>query len=145
MTTASNPSQLRDSWLTRLTDLVQSVLSWADELGWSTRRIEVPLNDSELGKYKAPALLMQEDAVRILLEPVARSAPGAEGVVDLYLMPAYDDIASLYFYDGQWHVHYMFPGTPTVATTREAEGRPLTMDTLREVLVEMKKNAAQQI
>jgi hypothetical protein len=56
-------------------------------------------------------------------------------------MPAYDDIASLYFYEADWHVHYMFPGTPTVATIRDSEARPLTMDSLREVLEEMKKHA----
>ena len=75
---------------------MQTVQTWADALGWSTRQIEVTLTDSQIGKYKAPALLLQEDAIRILLEPIGRSAPGAEGVVDLYLMPAYDDIASLY-------------------------------------------------
>jgi hypothetical protein len=29
---------------------------------------------------------------RELLEPIGRPAPGIEGIVDLYLMPAYDDI-----------------------------------------------------
>ena len=42
------------------------------------------------------------------MEPVARSSPGIEGLVDLYLLPAYDDIASLYHYSGKWHVHYYF-------------------------------------
>lgn len=141
MSATSNLDRVRDEWLECLSELVRRVQSWAVELGWSTRQIEVSLSDSELGKYKAPALLIQEDAIRILLEPIARSAPGAEGVVDLYLMPAYDDIASLYSYEGDWHLHYMFPETPTVATIRDAEARPLTMDSLREVLEEMKKNA----
>lgn len=141
MSTAPDLDQLRDEWLQRLSDLIQMIQSWADNLGWSTRQIEVTLSDSQLGKYKAPALLIQEDAIRILLEPIARSAPGAEGVVDLYLMPGYDDIASLYFCEGGWNVHYMFPGTPTVATIRDAEARPLTRDSLREVLEEMKQNA----
>ncbi len=49
---------------------------------------------------KRPALLMQEGpSAGLILEPIARSAPGADGVVDLYLLPAYDDIASLYFYN----------------------------------------------
>jgi hypothetical protein len=100
------------------------------------------MEDSEIGTYKAPALLLQKDLVRILLEPIARSAPGTEGVVDLYLMPAYDDIASLYFYDGDWQLHYMSPTSPTVSTIRDAEHRPLTKDTLRSVLDEMSNNAA---
>lgn len=141
MSSASQSDQLRDDWLARLSGLIQTVQDWAVELGWSTRQLEVTLTDSQIGKYKAPALLLQEDAIRILLEPIARSAPGAEGVVDLYLMPAYDDIASLYLYDNGWHVHYMFPGTPTVGTIRDAESKPLSQDTLREVLHEMKHNA----
>lgn len=99
------------------------------------------LNDSRLGKYKAPALLLQEDAIRVLLEPIARFAPGANGVVDLYLMPAYDDIASLYLSDSGWKLHYMFPETPTVATIRDTASKTLTKDSLREVLEEMKRNA----
>jgi hypothetical protein len=79
----------------------------------------------------------------MLLEPVARAAPGAEGVVDLYLMPAYDDIASLYFYDGDWHVHYMFPGTPTVGNMRDTKAKGLSLDTLREVLEAMKTNVVE--
>lgn len=145
MSNVSNSDQFRRQWLERLADLIQTVQSWAGELGWATRRIEVPLEDSQLGRYKAPALLIQEDSVRILLEPIASAAPGAEGVVDLYLMPEYDDIASFYFYGGGWSIHYMFPGTETVATIQEAEGRPLTRDTLRDVLEEMKRNGVQQI
>ena len=33
--------------------------------------------------YQAPALLLQKETARVLLEPVGRAAPGAEGVVDL--------------------------------------------------------------
>ena len=107
MSTASSPNQLRDEWLERLSDLVGRIQGWAEQLGWSTRQIEITLSDSELGKYQAPALLMQEEAIRILLEPIARTAPGAEGVVDLYLMPGYDDIASFYFSEGDWDVHHI--------------------------------------
>jgi hypothetical protein len=141
MTPNGSLEQLRDNWLQRLSELVDNVQTWAKEIGWATKRIEVTLSDSQIGKYKAPALLLQDDSIRILLEPIARVAPGADGVVDLYLMPAYDDIASLYLYDGNWHVHYMFPAQPTVATIRDAEAKPLSSDTLREVLEAMKENA----
>jgi hypothetical protein len=131
----------RHAWLDRLGKLVGSLAQWATEFGWSTKIIEKKMEDPEIGNYKAPALLMQEELVRILLEPVARSAPGTEGLVDLYLMPSYDDIASLYYYNGRWNVHYMFHGTPTVANIREAEAKPLTKATLRKVLDEMTANA----
>lgn len=141
MSTTPDVERLRNDWLHQLSELVDRIRHWADELDWSTRPIEVTLRDSQLGKYQAPALLMQKEAVRVLLEPVARSAPGAEGVVDLYLMPSYDDIASLYLREGDWRIHYMFPGTPTVPTISEADSRPLTKRAIQDVLEEMKKNA----
>ena len=119
-----DPGVLRDEWLNVLADLTGRVKSWAEELDWSTRQISKKMKDSRLGSYEAPALLMQKETTRVLLDPVARFVPGADGVVDLYLMPAYDDIASLYFVDGEWRLHYMFPGTPTVATISQAEAFP---------------------
>ena len=69
----------------------------------------------------------------MFLEPIARFAPGVEGVVDLYLVPAYDDIASLYFYDGGWQLHYMSPRSPTVNTFRSRE-QPLSKESFQTVL-----------
>jgi hypothetical protein len=84
--------------------------------------------------------LLQEGTVRVLLEPVSRRAPGAEGVVDLYLMPAYDDIASLYYREGNWHVQYVIPDGNERATVKEAGSEPLSKETLAVVLQEMKKH-----
>ena len=80
------------------------------------------MEDSDIGTYQAPALLLQQDTLRMLLEPIARTAPGADGVVDLYLMPAYDDIATLYFADGKWQLHYTFPD-PREAPTLHPQKR----------------------
>jgi hypothetical protein len=65
----------------------------------------------------------------VLLDPVAYDVPGAEGVVDLYLMPTYDDMASLYFENGDWKIHYAFP--PDEAETQVL---PLDEETLNQVL-----------
>src|SRR5204863_6014359 len=99
-------------------------------LDWSTRQIGKKMKDSRLGSYEAPALIMQKETIRVLLDPVARFAPGTDGVVDLYLMPAYDDIASLSFVQGEWRVHYMYPRTATAAMIEEAQSRPLSKETL---------------
>jgi hypothetical protein len=138
----NNADAIRDTWLVRLGHLVDSVDSWAKELGWSTRRIEKPMKDSRLGSYKAPGLIMQEEFIRIILDPLGHSSPGTEGVVDLYLMPAFDDIASLFFYDGAWHLHYGNSEDKTIATITEEVSRPLTKETFAEVLDELKKHAA---
>jgi hypothetical protein len=138
----SDPDELRDKWLGQLQELIKEVEGWAKEIDWSTRRIEKKMEDSQVGTYKAPALILQKETVRVLVEPIARSAPGTEGLVDLYLLPAYDDIASLYFYDGGWQVHYPFPETPIVGNIRETERRPLTKEALGQILDEMVRNAA---
>ena len=131
----------RHEWLDRLQDLVATVKEWADELDWATRTVDKIMEDAEIGNYPALALLLQWETTRLLLEPIARDAPGAQGVVDLYRMPYYDDIASLYFYNDRWNIHYLFQKPPTVAKVRAAEAKPLTKATLRKVLDEMKTHA----
>jgi hypothetical protein len=132
----------RLAWVGRIENLVAQVERWGQELGWQTRRIDKRLDDSFVGKHRLPALLMQEEIFRVLLEPVGRSAPGAEGIVDLYLLPAYDDIASLYYYSGQWNVHYCFQGVPITGNIRETPGISLSKETLQRVLEEMRAHAA---
>ncbi len=124
--------KLKEEWLGRLTALIDSVETWARELGWSTRRIEKAMEDREIGDYKAPSLLLQEEFHRGILEPLDRLTIGSEGVVDLYLMPAWDDIASLFFYDGKWNIHFPDRKSPAV---------PLSSETLRAVLATMKEHA----
>lgn len=131
----------RHDWLEKLRKLVAGVKGWAEESGWSTRTLDKRMEDAEVGNHKAPGLLLQHDTVRLFLEPVARSAPGAEGFVDLYLMPSYDDIANLYYYNNRWNVHYLFKGEPAAGKVREAEPKPLTKATLRKVFDEMEAHA----
>jgi hypothetical protein len=132
----------RAIWIERVTSLVAQVEQWARELGCSSRRVDKKLEDARIGTHRVPALLMQEGTCRVLLEPLGRSAPGAEGVVDLYLLPAYDDIASLYYYGDRWNLHYLFPDTKPAATVREAEAMPLSKETFEKVLAQMKQDAA---
>ena len=127
----------RTVWIDSVTSLVDQVESWAREMHWSTRRVEKKLDDDWIGNHRVPALLMQEDTCRILLEPVGRSSSGVQGVVDLYLMPAYDDIASLYYHENRWKLRYMFHGTKPAATISEAAAMPLSKATLEKVLAEI--------
>ncbi len=132
----------RSAWVQRVNELVSTVERWSKELGWATRRIDKRLDDLFIGKHSVPALIIQEDLCRVLLEPVGRSAPGADGVVDLYLMPAYDDIASLYHQAGTWHLHYPHPADLEKDTTQKGFAVPLSKDALAAVLAAMKNHAA---
>jgi hypothetical protein len=137
---AKDKERRRDEWLARLSELVETVRGWAEELDWSTRRIETKMEDSEIGDYKAPALIIQKETVRAILHPIHRSAPGVTGVVDFYIMPAYDDIERLFYYDDAWHLHHMSPGSPDVGPHRRDQ--PLSRETFRAVLEAMIRNAA---
>src|SRR4051794_14812622 len=97
--THANPEAIRDEWIGRLNHLISEIEAWAHSLDWTARRIDKSMKDSLIGPYKAPGLLMQREFTRILLDPISRTTLGSEGLVDIYLMPALDDIASLYFYE----------------------------------------------
>jgi hypothetical protein len=128
-------------WLRLVSELTDSVREWAREFDWSTKVVEKPMEDSEIGNYKAPALLLQQEITKVLLEPIARQGPGTEGLVDLYLMPGYDDIASLYYYDHCWNLHYQAPSAPVVASIREGKAKPLTKASFLKTLEDMRRHA----
>jgi hypothetical protein len=128
-----DPEKERDDWVSLLDQLVALVNAWVQS-DWATKVIKKSMGDSVLGEYDAPALLMQRDTTRVLLEPITRFAPGADGVIDLYRMPAYDDIASLYREDGDWKLHYAFQGGKTNAGTRTVDPLPFTKENFLRVL-----------
>ena len=97
---------VKREWLERLCTLVDEVNGWAQSSGWRTRRIEKTLTERKLGTYRVPVLLMEKDTVEVVLNPVVRFVPGANGAVDLYVVPAYDDMASLYDEGDHWVLHY---------------------------------------
>jgi hypothetical protein len=136
---ARDPGEIQAEWLGRLSSLIASVSQWATDLGWSTRRISKQMEDSQFGRYEAPALLMQKEVWRILLDPVASSTPGSEGVVDLYLLPAYDDIASIFFENGSWRVLFPFD---RAFTSKAIASQLLTADSLTEILSAMTSHVA---
>jgi len=133
---------LRKEWIGRLSLLVNDIETWAKSFDWTVRRVDKSMKDSEIGSYRAPGLLLQKEFTRILLDPISRTTPGSEGLVDLYIMPAFDDIASIYYHDRRWNVHYRMPNDETAATLRDADGKPLTRETLAEILDKMSSHAA---
>jgi hypothetical protein len=94
--------KVRDEWVRAVEQLVADVESWCKANDWPTRRIEKRLEDTRIGEYYAPALVIQVDLVKLMLEPVARFTPNSDGVVDLYRMPEYADTASLFRRGGKW-------------------------------------------
>jgi hypothetical protein len=98
--------QVRDEWVRAVEQLVGDVESWCKANDWPTRRIDKRLDESKIGEYVVPALLIQVDLVKLMLEPAARFAGGSEGVCDLYRMPQYDDVALVRRQGGRWHLRW---------------------------------------
>ncbi len=132
---------LKQDWLAQLEGLVKEIKGWVERSGWKTREITKAMRDSVLGEYRAPALLMARETIEVILNPVSRFVPGADGAVDLYLMPAYDDIANLHLVEGEWKVYFVFRDAPATDGLREPEALPLSEETIRRVLDEIAANA----
>ena len=136
-----NSDAIRREWLDRLGALVEEVKGWAQASGWRTRRFDKTVKERRLGTYKVPVLLMEKDTVEVVLNPVARFVPGANGAVDLYVAPAYDDIASLYLEGDRWVVHYANrPDPKEMESVIEIKARPYSEQSIREILDGMAAN-----
>lgn len=103
-TTHTHDEQKPTLWQMRLESLLAQLMEWAKDFNWPVRKISKSMTDQNGHAYAAPALIIQCDTARVMIEPVTDSSPGTEGVVDLYVMPGYDDIATLYYYDQAWHL-----------------------------------------
>jgi hypothetical protein len=103
-TPVENWEHVRDEWVADVTGLVAEAEAWCREQGWSTRRVPKEVTEDRLGTYTVPQLLIQDVAGRVLLEPLARYVVGGTGLLDLYRMPAYDDMASVVREEGGWQI-----------------------------------------
>lgn len=130
-----------ERFLTHLNELIYNVERWARGSDWSTRRIEKTLREAA-GTYLAPGLLMQKEFCRVLLDPIGSSSFGDEGVVDLYRMPEYDNVARLYFSDGQWRLHFVFPGDASKSEINDGSSQPLSAILFNRVLETISRDAA---
>jgi hypothetical protein len=130
-----NPEAVLARWQDGPNIVVQEVKAWVEKAGRRTRTIEKSINDRKLGKHTVPVLLMEKDAVEVALNPASPLVPGGEGAVDLYLVPAHDDIATLYFESGRWVIHYhVQPETQETPSACETELLPLSEETIIRVL-----------
>jgi len=124
-----------------VTDLVRQVQAWAEPAGWATKHYPKRMRAPDRAVFEIPALYLQRGPTRVLLDPVAYDVPGADAVLDLYLMPTYDDLASLYFREGRWTIHYAFSADPARAGVGAADALPFDEPTLRRVLDSIAEHA----
>ena len=140
---SEDKEKLRDEWLARLSDLVETVRGWAQDLDWSTRQIETKMDDLEIGNYKAPALIIQKETVRVILEPIGRIGARRGGrrrsLPDAGLRRYRQPLLLRRRLALALHVSHV---AGRQHDSREAENKPLSRETFQAVLEEMIKNAA---
>jgi hypothetical protein len=131
-----DPEGIKAEWLKCLNELASQVKAWVEPSGWRTRLVAKPTRDSILGRFEVPLLLMERNGVEVALNPVSRFVTDAGGAVDLYVVPAYDEVASLYQADEGWTLYYV-SHQDDEAGKREPEGVPLSESAINRVLDEM--------
>ena len=136
----------REAFRRRVEELVARFEGEVDRGEWMTRRYPKRLRDDARTVYEVPALYLQKGPTSLLLDPVGYDVPGAEGAADLYLMPTYDPMASVYFEGGQWMIHYAFPPGP-IEPTSEVETRalPLSAEAINQVLDSIAEHAVPSV
>ena len=130
-------------WL--VDELIKQVKTWAEPAGWTTKPYPKRMRASDRSVFEVSALYLQKGPTRVLLDPVSYDVPGADAVVDLYLMPTYDDLASLYFRENLWTIHYSSCDDPTFATSTETDVLPFEEKTLVRVLDSIASHATPSV
>src|SRR4051812_2966395 len=83
------PHEIRDLWVEAVNALARDVEDWSHEHGWLAVQSEHQLSEAKIGPYTIPQLEIHGPEDKLILEPIARYGPGADGRVDLYAYPSY--------------------------------------------------------
>ena len=123
-------SAQRDHFQTLVSNLVETIKDWVEPGDWVTRTYPKKIRDNGREIFEIPALYLQKGPTRVLPDPIAFDVPGSDAVVDLYLMPTYDD------------VHYDFPKSQGSAhQDPEASFLPLSEESIYQVLNAIEEHA----
>lgn len=119
-------AQQPDKFRSQISQLADDVQRWAEANEWVTKKYPKRMRDTENQVFEITALFLQRGPIRLLLDPVAYDVPGSEATVDLYLMPTYDDMASLTYRDGSWQIRY--PADANSSTTPPWDTASVTLN-----------------
>lgn len=134
----------REAWVRDVESLVAEVDGWCKAEGWATRVIPRKLRDSQVGEHVVPALLLQVEFAQLLLEPRSPRVPGCDGLVDLYLLPQYDDIASVIRTAAGWRIHAgrdWDDRGDSLTPTGQPFARPVFVDTVNRMVADARERA----
>ena len=98
-------SMVLAKWMCAIDAVEGKAREWSAKVAWRTRRVNKKVNESLIGPYEAPQLLIFAEPNLYVLDPVARFVPGAQGAFDFAVQQSYHT-TSMYRDDkGIWYVH----------------------------------------
>lgn len=135
--TTDRPAALR-RFRDDVAELADLAEGWAAADGWATKRYPKRMQPAGGELFEVDTVMMQRGPAKILLDPVGLDAAGRDAVVDLYLMPDYDDLASLYRDGGGWRLYRGdFDGEDGFVSPKDRPSRPLDQDAFCRTIEEI--------
>jgi hypothetical protein len=122
--------RLLPQWLEALEGMLQEATAAAKSKGWYVEKDEEQIEESLLGKYKAPRLRIRTWDKEVMLRPIVRFGSGRQGVVDLIESPTYETAYFVTFRDGRWKI---------VSPQGKLHKRPFTQDTFANTITKLSR------
>ena len=120
-------------WKSDADGLVALVEQWSNKLGWRANRGRTTLEESLLGEYELPQLLIDAEQDLYVLAPVARFVTRAMGSFDLSRQPSFAVTGVYRHFDGRWRV-FMHSGPDATGL----KSRLLSKESFRSAVLELK-------
>ncbi len=135
-----------DHFVSQVERVVQQFEETLSKENWLLRRDMKRMRDEEGNVYSVLSLTLFRGSTRLLLDPNGYDIPGAEGVLDLYLLPPYDPVATLFLEKGEWFIHSPFPTSlQAIARPREWTRSGLTGQSIIDVMEAIARDAVPSV
>ncbi len=110
------------------------------------RRDEKRMRDETGDVYSVQSLTIFLGPMRLLLDPNGYDLPGCDGAIDLYLLPPYDPVATLYLEDGKWFLHSPdLTSQESIAHPTRWERSALTSESIASLLESIARHAVPSV
>ncbi len=120
--------RLLPEWLAAQEKMLQEAMAAALAKGWYVEKDEKQIEESLLGTYKAPRLLIRTWEKEMMLTPVARFCAGRQGVVNLKVSPTFERMYMVTFKDDCWQI---------VSLQGRQHKRPFNKDTFANTITKL--------
>lgn len=95
---------VRDEWLDAARRLLEQAENWAMARQWPTRCFPKAISEDFIGTYTLRKLVFGVEGSQLVLNPLGRFAPGADGIFDFAVLPVYES-AMVVRQQGKWYIH----------------------------------------